>query len=66
MNVFVQEDDKEMQKTIRDNYQKSNYQIQFLPNDFSVFELLSFNPDIIVQDFRNNNVINCFEWSSQY
>lgn len=66
MNVFVQEDDKEMQKTIRDSYQKGNYQVQFLPNDFSVFELLNFSPDIIVQDFRNNNVINCFEWSSQY
>ena len=64
--VFVQEDDKEVQKIILEDYKDNNYKISFFSKSDSVFDLLNFNPDILVQDYLKNKIVNCLEWSTPY
>jgi DNA-binding response OmpR family regulator len=64
--VFVQEDNKEIQKRILDDYKDNNYRISFFSKSDSAFDLLNFNPDILIQDYLKNKIVNCFEWSTPY
>ena len=64
--VFVQEDNKEIQKRILDDYKDNNYRISFFSKSDSTFDLLNFNPDILIQDYLKNKIVNCFEWSTPY
>lgn len=64
--VFVQEDDKEVQKIILEDYKYNNYRISFFSKSDSVFDLLNFNPDILIQDYLKNKIVNCLEWSTPY
>ena len=66
IHVFVQEEDLEIRNEIKEGILAKNYKLHFFPSDFSIFELLNFNPDIIIQDFKKNQIVNCLEWSSQY
>lgn len=60
--VFIQEDDLEMQKKIALELQPYNYRICFFSKSDCTFDLLNFNPDILIQDYAKNKVVNYYEW----
>ncbi len=64
--VFIQEDDKRMQKKIAEELKEYNYVINFFSKSESAFDLLSFNPDILIQDYKTKKVVKCYEWSEPY
>ena len=64
--VFIQEDDKTMQKKISEELKEYNYTINFFSKSESDFDLLNFNPDIRIQDYQTKKVVKCFEWSEPY
>ena len=64
--VFVQEDDKAMQKKIAEELKENNYIISFFSKNDSAFDLLNFNPDILIQDYKTNKIVHCHAWSAPY
>ncbi|ABG57508.1 hypothetical protein [Cytophaga hutchinsonii] len=64
--VFVQEDDKKLQKQIVEELKDNNYLISFFSKSDSTFDLLNLNPDILIQDYKKNKIVRCFEWSAPY
>jgi hypothetical protein len=64
--VFIQEDDKTMQKKIAEELKEYNYIINFFSKSESAFDLLNFNPDILIQDYKTKKVVKCYEWSEPY
>jgi PleD family two-component response regulator len=62
LRVFVMEDDKPSQQKIERDLKKHNYKIFFFSKNESVFELLKFNPDILIQDYNTKKILNCHEW----
>ena len=65
-NVFVLEDDLANRETIRHELRAKNYSLHFFSKDNSVFDLLAFNPDIIIHDYFENKVTHCHEWDMAY
>jgi DNA-binding response OmpR family regulator len=61
--VFIMEDDKQLQEEIVEELKNSNYRIHFFSKDESIFELMKFSPDILIRDYKQNKVINCYELS---
>jgi DNA-binding response OmpR family regulator len=66
LKVFIQEDDREMQKKIARDLKDYNYTISFFSKGDSAFDLLMFNPDILIQDYQTNKVVKCYEWEVPY
>jgi len=66
LKVFVMEDDRARINTIEKELSNENYRLHFFSKDDSVFDLLSFNPDILIQDYFTNKVTKCHEWSMPY
>jgi DNA-binding response OmpR family regulator len=64
--VFVQEDDKKMQKQIAEELKEQNYVINFFSKSDSAFDLLSLNPDILIQDYKTKKIVKCYQWSEPY
>jgi hypothetical protein len=64
--VFVQEDDKNVQKQIAEELKGNNYIISFFSKSDCTFDLLNFNPDILIQDYKKNKIVHCHEWSAPY
>jgi DNA-binding response OmpR family regulator len=64
--VFIQEDDKKLQKKIKEELKDNNYLISFFSKSDSTFDLLNLNPDILIQDYTKNKIVRCFEWSKPY
>lgn len=64
--VFVLEDNLENRETITNELRGKNYSLHFFSKDNSVFDLLVFNPDIIIHDYFANKVTNCHEWDMAY
>jgi hypothetical protein len=64
--VFIQEDDKLMQKKIAEDLKEYNYSITFFSKDDSAFDILMFNPDILIQDYKTQKIVKCYEWSHPY
>ncbi|MBX9850687.1 MAG: hypothetical protein K2X86_02905 [Cytophagaceae bacterium] len=64
--VFILEDDKAMQKQIAEELKERNYRIHFFSKRDSIFDLMKFSPDILIQDYKNNKVINCYECQYMY
>jgi PleD family two-component response regulator len=62
LRVFVMEDHKSNQQKIEKALKKLNYKVFFFSKDESVFELLKFNPDILIQDYATKKMIKCHEW----
>lgn len=62
MKVFVLEDDEHQKKQILKDLKDRNYRIHFFPRSTAIFEILTFSPDIIIQDYLGNKVINCYQW----
>jgi DNA-binding response OmpR family regulator len=64
--VFIQEDDKAMQLKIAEELKENNYVISFFSKSDSAFDLLNFNPDILIQDYGNKKIVHCHEWATPY
>ncbi len=62
MKVFVFEDDEQQKQRILKELEGRDYRIYFFPGSTAIFEVLTFNPDIIIQDYPGNKVINCYRW----
>jgi DNA-binding response OmpR family regulator len=62
LKVFIQEDDLEMQKKIANELEPYNYRISFFSKGDSAFELLSLNPDILIQDYKEKKMVKFHEW----
>lgn len=63
-NVIIQEDDENTQKVISKELDGQNYVIQFVPKELSVFEVMKWNPDIIISDYSTKEIIKCYEWNT--
>ena len=66
LKVFIQEDDKALQKKIAAEFKDYNCVINFFSKSESAFELLTFNPDILIQDFTTQKVVKCYQWTEPY
>ena len=38
------------------------YQLHFIPTEVNLFEVLKYEPDIVVLDSEVNKVVKCYEW----
>ena len=64
--VFIQEDDRTLQNQITEELKDNNYIISFFSKSDSAFDLLNFNPDILIQDYKSNKIVRCHEWIEPY
>lgn len=64
--VFVLEDDLSNRETITNELRSKNYSLHFFSKDNSVFDLLAFNPDILIHDYFTNKITHCHEWDMAY
>lgn len=60
IKVFILSNKQEVSKKVQ-NYlrQYASYKIYFLPEYISEFELMKFEPDIIIKDQNVDKVIHC-------
>jgi len=63
LKVFIQEDEEAVRNRIAEELKDKNYKIYFFPKSESVFDLIKFHPDIVIQDYRKNKVLNLHEWT---
>jgi hypothetical protein len=63
LKVFIQEDDEPQREKIAIDLKDQNYKIYFFSKDESVFDLIKFSPDILIQDYKKNKVLKLHEWS---
>ena len=63
LKVFILEDEEPKREKIKADLKDHNYQIYFFSKNESVFELIKFNPDILIQDYYKNKVINLHQWA---
>ena len=66
LKVFVLEDNINNIRTITTELSKKNYNLHFFSKDNSVFDLLIFQPDILIHDYFANKVTHCHEWGMAY
>ena len=66
LKVFVLEDDLTNRERITKELSDKNYLLHFFSKDNSVFDLLAFNPDILIHDYFENKVTHCHEWDMAY
>lgn len=59
MTVFAFESSRENQSVILEEYNISNNELRFFPVSTSVFDLLQWNPDVIIQDYNKGHIIDC-------
>jgi DNA-binding NtrC family response regulator len=64
--VFIMEDDRAMRSIIESQLGNKEYNISFFSKMDSVFDLLKFSPDILIQDFTTNKVTNVYQWAIPY
>ena len=66
IKVFIQEDDKKIQNEIKKELSGADYIVTFFSKSDSIFDLLALHPDILIQDYKSNKSINCYEWTESY
>lgn len=64
--VFVIEDEMPIRKKILEEVKDLNWKVSFFSKEDSIFDLLKFGPDILVQDYLKNKVIRIYEWEIPY
>jgi len=64
--VFVLEDNLSNIQKITNELSDKNYNLHFFSKDNSVFDLLTFKPDILIHDYFENKVTLCHEWDMAY
>lgn len=64
--VFVLEDSMDNRAIIAKELSEKNYLLHFFCKNNSVLELLNFTPDILIHDYFQNKVTNCYEWNRAY
>lgn len=63
LKVFVLEDDLSSREKIAEDLKDQNYKIYFFSKSESIFDLIKFNPDIVIRDYKKNKVLNLHEWA---
>ena len=61
--IFVLSDEKKSSASLRaflNDYDQ--YQLHFIPTEVNLFEVLKYEPDIVVLDSEVNKVVKCYEW----
>ncbi len=38
------------------------YDLHFIPTEVNLFDILKYEPDIVVLDSEVNKVVKCYEW----
>ena len=41
-----------------------NYEVHFIPKELDLFDILNYEPDVVVMDEDVNNVVKCYEWAA--
>lgn len=55
-----------IRKKILEEVKDLNWKVSFFSKEDSIFDLLKFGPDILVQDYLKNKVIRIYEWEIPY
>ena len=56
--IFEENNNKETMHAIFDTYEGKETDLFFVDNSYSLVELMKFQPDILVVDYENNNILN--------
>jgi hypothetical protein len=64
--VFVIEDEMPVRTKILEEVKDLNWKVSFFSKEDSIFDLLKFGPDILVQDYLKNKVTRIYEWDIPY
>lgn len=41
-----------------------NYELHFIPTGLDLFDVINYEPDVLVMDQEVNNVVKCYEWAA--
>ena len=64
--IFLITDDESPSTKVRNHLRKfSAYEIFIIPSVFNEFEIMRFEPDLIIFGNDLNRVINCYEWNTE-
>lgn len=63
LRVFILEDEERKKEKIKEDLKDRNYKIYFFSKNESIFELIKFHPDILIQDYYKNKVVNLHKWT---
>lgn len=61
--IFVLSDEKKSSNSLRsflNDYDQ--YELHFIPTEVNLFDILKYEPDIVVLDSEVNKVVKCYEW----
>lgn len=63
--VFVSSDQRQASPMLIEFLKAyQNYELHFIPTVFSVFDIMNFEPDIIVLDPSCQKIVKCYEWGA--
>ncbi|MBX9850597.1 MAG: hypothetical protein K2X86_02450 [Cytophagaceae bacterium] len=62
LKVFIQEDELSLRIKIEESLKDQNYDIYFFSKSESIFDLINFNPDILIRNFQSKEVLYFKEW----
>lgn len=65
LNIFIHSDSKEIGNGLTTFLkQYKNYSLNFISTDFALFDVMRWDPDIIVLDNEASKVVKCHEWAA--
>lgn len=65
LNIFIYSDTKAIGNGLNSFLQQySDYKLSFIPTEFALFDLMKWEPDIIVLDNEARKVVKCHEWAA--
>ena len=41
-----------------------SYELHFIPSEVNIFDVLNYDPDIVVLDKHAKKVVKCYEWDA--
>ena len=64
--IFLITDNESPSAKVRNHLRKfSSYEIFIVPSNYNEFELMKYDPDLIIFGNDIERVINCFEWNNE-
>lgn len=65
LNIFIYSDNKSIGNGLNHFLkQYADYKLSFIPTDFALFDVMKWDPDIIVLDNEAKEVVKCHEWAA--
>lgn len=65
LNIFVFSDNRSLSEDLLQFLtQYENYQVHFIPTAMELFEVMKWEPDIMVLDSQAEKVVKCYEWAA--